>query len=128
MTRRPLRLTKYLALLLATILLWSHIAISSGFCADEQVVLRESGNGIRNLRPFTVRDKWEVRWQHSGDYWMADAIRTDPPEDDFLAKLPLPIAAQKGSGPGQSYQHKGGTYCLRVNAVGDWTVTVVQLP
>lgn len=103
-------------------------ALTGLAAADEQVVLEEAGNGIRNLRPFTVRDRWEVRWRHAGDYWMADAIRTDPPQEDFLAQLPLTIGVQAGSGSGHSYQHKGGTYYLRVNAIGDWTVTVVQLP
>lgn len=31
-------------------------------------------------------------------------------------------------GSGSSYQPRGGTYYLGVNGMGDWTVTVIQLP
>ncbi len=89
--------------------------------AEGQVVQEFSGNGTRNLRPFKVRDHWEIRWTvKDGDITI------------FLASpnegLPQQAAGQDKPGSGSSYQPKGGTYFLRIVSTGDWTVTVVQLP
>ena len=89
--------------------------------AEEQVVQETSGNGTRNLRPFKVRDHWEIRW-HAKDGDIAIFI-TNP-----NSGVPQQAAGQDKPGSGSSYQPKGGTYFLRVVATGDWTVTIVQLP
>ena len=31
------------------------------YAADEQIIQQVSANGTRNLRPFTVKDGWEIR-------------------------------------------------------------------
>jgi hypothetical protein len=36
--------------------------LRAGAAGDAQVVQQVSANGQRNLRPFTVKDKWEIQW------------------------------------------------------------------
>jgi hypothetical protein len=36
-------------------------------------------------------------------------------------------ANQQGSGKGSSYQAKGGQYYLQVNAIGKWTIKIVEI-
>jgi hypothetical protein len=95
--------------------------------AEEQVVFQISGNGARNLRPFTVRDNWEIRWESKSQFFGVDYMEVNPPADDLMASLPKPGGTQAGPGSGSSYQPKGGTYYLRINSMGDWTVAVIQL-
>ena len=96
--------------------------------ADEQVIQKESANGTRNLRPFTVKDHWEVRWENKGSMLTITAYREDAPADDPLAKMPVVVGMATQAGSGASYQPKGGRYYLAVGGTGAWTVTVVQLP
>jgi endonuclease YncB( thermonuclease family) len=85
------------------------------------VIQKVSANGQRNLRPFVVRDKWEIQWDSKGSV-LSITIYTANGKIVDLA------ATQKGPGSGSSYQAVGGEYYLQVNGTGEWTVTVVQLP
>lgn len=88
--------------------------------SDEQVIQKLSANGQRNLRPFVVKDKWEIQWDSKGSNLSITIYGADGRVVDVAA-------TQKGSGNGSSYQAKGGEYYLQVNGTGEWTVTVVQL-
>jgi len=94
---------------------------SPGWSADEQIVQEVSGNGARNLRPFTVKDNWEIRWENKGTM-ITIAIRY---ADGKMAAMG---GNAEKPGRGSSYQPKGGTYFLEVTGTEDWTVQVVQLP
>ena len=102
------------------------VALSIGLtspapAAEETVVLEVAANGQRNTRPFTVKDRWEIRWDLRGD--MVTVMIRDP-EGKFVSAG----GQQDKPGQGASYQPKGGTYYLEIIGMGDWTVTVVQLP
>jgi hypothetical protein len=88
---------------------------------DGQVIQQVSASGQRNLRPFTVKDKWEIQWDSKGSLLGITIYKTD-------GNLFDPGPMQKGPGSGSSYQRKGGDYYLGINGAGEWTVTVVQLP
>lgn len=87
----------------------------------EEVLQRESANGSRNLRPFTAKDGWELRWDAKGESFTVSlyAMNGDPVDN---------LASQHKPGSGSSYYPKAGTYYLSIISGGDWTVTVVQLP
>lgn len=89
--------------------------------ADEVIVQQLSANGSRNMRPFTVKDRWEIRWENKGAV-LAVAVRTAE------GKLVSGGASATAPGTGESFQPKGGTYYLDVTGMGEWTITVVQLP
>jgi len=87
----------------------------------EHIVFKESASGSRNLRPFTVQDGWEVRWDSTDrlSIWLND------PKGNPITEA----GSQPKAGSGQSYQAKGGTYFLSViGGASTWTITVVQLP
>jgi hypothetical protein len=88
---------------------------------DETVVMELAANGQRNTRPFTVRDRWELRWDLQGQM-LGIMIR------DGAGKFVATGGQQDKPGQGTSYQPKGGTYYLEIVGMGDWTVRVVQLP
>ena len=87
--------------------------------AGPTVVETYSGSGIQSLRPFTVSDDWEIRWSSSGDLIQIYL-------NDASGELVDIVANQQGGG-GSSYQAQGGRFALEVNAIGPWTVEVVQL-
>lgn len=91
------------------------------FADDEQLVQRLSANGSRNMRPFTVEDRWEVRWENKGSMLNVTIYTADgkPFASGGMATAP---------GSGQSFQPKGGSYYFSVSGSGEWMITVVQLP
>ena len=105
---------------LVAIVSWLSFLSMTSIAADEEVILKVSANGKRNLQPFTVKDRWEVRWDAKDrlSIWIhgmgGDALEH--------------AASQLKAGSGTSFQPKGGQYYLAVNGAGDWTITVVQLP
>ena len=108
--------------MLSFVLLAVYLVMASpASAADETVVLELAANGQRNTRPFTVRDRWEVRWDLRGE--MVTVMIRDPD-----GKFVTAGGQQEKPGRGASYQPKGGTYYLDITGMGDWTVTVVQLP
>jgi hypothetical protein len=97
--------------------------LSSTIClaADEQVIQQLSANGSRNTRPFTVKDAWELRWDAKSDLFSA-SLYTDKGEPVES------LASQRKAGPGSTFYPKGGSYFVKITALGDWTISVVQLP
>lgn len=89
--------------------------------ADETIVQQLSANGSRNTRPFTVKDRWEIRWENKGSI-LTVAVRTAE------GKLVAGGGSATAPGAGESFQPKGGTYYLDVTGTGDWSISVVQLP
>lgn len=73
----------------------------------EEILQRESANGSRNLRPFTVKDGWELRWDAKGDRFSASLYSPNGEPVDSLA-------SQHKPGSGSSFYPKGGTYYLSV--------------
>jgi hypothetical protein len=96
----------------------------SGFAIskDDVVVAEYRGTGIQSTRPFTVDGPWEVQWSSDSSYL---SIYLKNAEEE--AGFPNIIANQQGSGPGSSYQPKGGTYYFETNAMGKWHMKVVAL-
>ena len=105
---------------------------SSSWAIAERVILQLSASGMRHTRPssasraiahFTVKDRWELRWDVKGDDFEVRlfAGARDP-------KGLQPLASQKGPGQGSMFYPKGGSYSLKVTANAEWTVSVVQLP
>lgn len=106
--------------LLVGLLLISCLACSSVSFAEE-IIAKESASGSRNMRPFTVQDGWEIRWDSTDhlSIWLND------PKGNPLTEA----GSQPKAGSGRSYQAKGGTYFLSViGGSSSWTITVVQLP
>lgn len=80
-----------------------------------------SGSGGQSMRPFTISDGWEIQWDFTGDYL---GIYLHDEDGSPVAVL----ANQQGSGSGASYQGRGGTFYIETNAIGDWTIRVVDVP
>lgn len=111
---------------IAAVILFALLS-SPSWAADEQVVFSQSANGIRNSRPFGVKSNWEIRWQ-SNEALAITAFRADTKDDDPLGKMPISTASQTKGGRGSTYIRDGGSFYLQITAMGDWTITVVQLP
>ena len=94
---------------------------SPSWAADEQVVFTQSANGSRSTRPFTVKDRWEVRWDAKDDRFSVTLFSATGEILDSLA-------SQRKPGAGSTFYPKGGSYFLKVISGDDWTITVVQLP
>lgn len=88
--------------------------------AADTVIKTFSGSDMQSTRPFNVADKWEVQWDAKGD---AFALYLYSPDGTVIAVL----ANQDGPGKGSSYQAKGGNYYLRISAMGDWAIDIVQV-
>lgn len=91
--------------------------------ANEQVIFSQSANGTRNTRPFTVNDRWELRWDVKGPK-LTVYLFTAAGEAQGM----LPIVTQDKPGSSSSYYPKGGSYYLKVITDSEWTISVVQLP
>jgi hypothetical protein len=96
---------------------------ATSWAADEQVIFTQSANGTRNTRPFTVADRWELRWDVNGPTLAVFLFTADGERQGIL-----PIITQDKPGSDSSYYPKAGSYYLKVMTDGDWTITVVQLP
>lgn len=88
--------------------------------AHAQTVQTYEGNGLQNLRPFTVNDHWEVRWNARGDFFSLYL-------HDEHGNLVDVHANQSGAGSDSTYTPRGGRYYYQVNAIGPWTLEIVQL-
>lgn len=80
-----------------------------------------SGSGSQSMRPFTVEDGWEVQWDFTGDILQIYI-------NDESGGMGGIAANQQGSGSGSSYQGRGGTFYVETNAIGDWTIRIVDVP
>jgi len=88
---------------------------------DANPVVSLSGNGMKNTRPFTVDKGWELQWDSTGQMFQVFLYSSD-------GELAGVLANQMGSGSGSSYEAKGGTFYLQINAIGQWNIRVVQIP
>lgn len=88
------------------------------------VVKQWSGSGIKDTETFTVGAEWRIDWDYT------------PPADGGILQLYVYdskgqlidiVANTQKSGPDTSFQHRAGTYYLKVNAVGDWKVDVQDM-
>jgi len=95
------------------------IFVSINAFAQDTLVKTFTGSGGKNTRPFTVKNGWEIQWDAKGDIFQLYLYTAN---GDMIG---VP-ANQQGSGKGSSYQAKGGKYYLQVNAIGNWTIKVVQ--
>lgn len=127
MWRSKVRQEVQLSMSLKTIVLFCLICflssvIPAALAAERgQVVQKVLAKGQRNLRPFTVKDNWEILWDSKGPAFSITLHRAEGTMLDV-------VATQKGRRSGSSHQDKGGEYYLQVMGTGRWTVTVVQLP
>src|SRR5690606_28375689 len=96
------------------------LAMVACMAFGQQTIAEYSGNGLSNTRPFTVQNDWEIQWSVSGDIFQVYIY-------DVAGDLVGVAANQSGAGEGTSFNARGGTYYLQVNAIGAWTVSVVQL-
>ena len=107
---------------LCLVVCFLYVATPNALLAETGAVLQEvSANGQRNLRPFTVKDKWEIQWDSKGTLLTITLFTAD-------GKTSSIAASQDGPGSGSSYQPKGGEYFLQVTGTGAWTIKMVQLP
>lgn len=97
------------------------VGVPEALAADEPVVFSLAANGSRNTRPFTVKDRWEIRWENKGSLLTVSVHTVE-------GKSVAGGGMTNAPGSGQSFQPKGGTYYLDVAGTGDWSVSVVQLP
>jgi PAN domain len=89
---------------------------------DVTVLIAEySGTGMQTTRPFTVDGPWEVQW--SSDEFIQIFLSKADKEEHF----PNIIANQIESGSGSSYQPQGGSYYLKISAMGKWHIKVVTI-
>lgn len=79
-----------------------------------------AGSGIRNTRPFTVSGPWEAQWDAKGSSFSIYLYTATGSLDGV-------IASQQGPGQGYSYQPNPGQYFLKVNAIGDWDISIVHV-
>jgi len=79
-----------------------------------------TGQGGKNTRPFYVKDGWEIHWDAKGDIFQLYLYTAD----GDLVGVP---ANQQGSGKGSSYQAEGGQFYLQANALGNWSINIVQV-
>jgi hypothetical protein len=103
-------------LLLCFVIVQSSVFAEGG---GEKIVLKESANGSRTLRPFTVQDGWEARWESSADIALFLLNEKGDPIDS--------LASTRKAGSGSTYHHKGGRYSIKIVTLGEWTVSVVQV-
>ena len=112
------------ALILVLLIQSTTVSVTAGeSVTEEQVVQEVSGIGPGMLPVFTVKDRWDIRWQAKGGsvaIWLHDEN----------GKVIRQAADQSQPGAGSAHESKGGTYYLRLATGGttEWTVTVIQLP
>jgi len=97
------------------------------FDPDELVVVQTfTGSGGQTTRPFTVSDRWEIEWDARGDIFQLYLYDADGGMETPMGEVPRGVPAnQMGPGTGSSYQSRGGSYYLQVNAMGDWKIDIL---
>jgi hypothetical protein len=95
------------------------IVMCTASYADE-IIKEFSGKGHHITRPFSVPNGWEIQWEAMGRLLQVYVNKTNGELDGIAAN-------QQGPGIGSSYQPKGGSYYLEMNAFGEWKVTVVKV-
>lgn len=90
--------------------------------AKQWVVVKQwSGSGIKDTEQFTVGGEWRVDWDYSpGQFGGVFQIYVYSGSGQLVDI----VANTQKAGPDSSFQHKAGTYYLKINATGDWKVAV----
>lgn len=86
----------------------------------DKVIAQYSGNGIKSTRPFSVDGSWEVQWEASGQVFQIYLYTQS-------GRMAGVLANQQGAGTGSSYQPKSGKYYLKINAMGNWNVKIINV-
>ena len=87
----------------------------------ERVITTFTGSGAKNTRPFTTNGPWEIQWDAKGTIFQLFLLASDG--------TPIGVPGnQQGAGKGSSYQPQPGKYLLQVNAMGKWTIKIVEVP
>jgi len=86
-----------------------------------RIVTSFTGTGQMSTRPFQVPDGWEMQWASAGGYFGIYLHAANGELVDVAAN-------QSEPGTGSSYQPRGGSYYLSINATGQWHVNVLDLP
>jgi opacity protein-like surface antigen len=94
---------------------------SPAYAAEEQVIQEASSSGNQHLPSIAVPDNWEIRWDLKGQSLTVHLYDGEGHHVGIAGK-------QQGPGKGTAVQRQGGTYVLKVEADGEWTVIVVQRP
>jgi hypothetical protein len=88
---------------------------------EEAMLQNFEGSGNHSTRPFTVPDKWEVRWNFTGTGHNSLVINAADGRPVDLAHNDI------GPGNGVKFYPRGGEFFLEINASGPWTVEVWQV-
>lgn len=84
------------------------------------VVRTFRGSGIESTRPFSIGDKWEVRWRAGGGVFQIYLYTRGGELVNIIANQICPCR-------GKSFQAQGGSYYLETNGDGAWTIEVADL-
>ena len=97
------------------------VAASSSKVTEKEISLVNlSGSGMTITRPFTVNGPWEIQWDVSGSFFAVTIYKADGSLFDIGG-------SQQGAGKGSSYQPKNGNYYLKIMAIGNWELKVVEI-
>ena len=102
--------TKIFGLIIVIVLLHSLVF------ADE-TILKFSGSGLHDTRPFTTQGPWEIQWTAE------KKINIFVNDENGLA---VPVAMMQ-TGKGSSYQSKAGKYSLTIQTMGPWKIKIVSV-
>jgi hypothetical protein len=93
--------------------------------AKTWVAVKEwNGSGIKDTEKFTVGNEWRVDWDFMpGQFGGIIQVYIYDEANNLVG---LAANTQK-AGPDTSFQHKGGTFYLKINASGDWKVGVQDM-
>ncbi|HQU29006.1 MAG TPA: hypothetical protein PKZ24_07580 [Nitrospirales bacterium] len=118
---KPKKRKQYVVSMVGWVLLWLPTLVSAAelLPVQERELLTFSGTGTKNTRPFTVKGEWEIQWESSG-LIMASLHTKEGSLEGIVINAP-------DGGKGDSYFPKAGEYYFTVNAIKDWTITIMDL-
>jgi hypothetical protein len=96
------------------------LCVAFAAAAADSVVQSFTGTGGRTTRPFVVADEWELQWEAKGGLFQVYLLDSNGAVVDLAVNQP-------SDGSGSSYVRKGGRYHLQINALGAWTLRVVEI-
>jgi hypothetical protein len=92
------------------------VILQSSVFADE-TILKFSGSGLHDTRPFTTQGPWEIQWEAE------NKINIYVNDENGFA---VPVAMLQ-TGKGSSYQSKSGKYSLTIQSMGPWKIKIVSV-
>ena len=108
---------KFKALALAALL----VVAPAGTAAADELVKEWTGQGKQTTRPFTVDGPWEVQWTYRGSRVFQIYVYT---LGSYFSDI---VANQLDAASGSAFRPKPGTYYLKIDGRGLWTVRVVRI-